>query len=52
MRSGEGKEDHLYDPKTIVLLQKATASGDYETFKEYTARVNDEARPHTLRAML
>lgn len=52
LRSGEGKEDHLYDPKTIVLLQKAAMNGDYETFKEYTARVNDENRPHTLRAML
>lgn len=52
LRSGKNKEDHLYDPKTIVLLQKAAMNGDYETFKEYTARVNDENRPHTLRALL
>ncbi len=51
LRSGAGKEDHLYDPKTIVLLQKATAEGNYELFKEYTRRVNDENRPHTLRAL-
>lgn len=52
LRSGEGKEDHLYDPKTIVLLQKATQTGDYELFKEYTKRVNDPTRPHTLRSQL
>ena len=52
LRSGKNKEDHLYDTKTIVLLQKAAMNGDYETFKEYTARVNDENRPHTLRALL
>lgn len=51
-RSGEGKEDHLYDPKTIVLLQQAAMRGDYEIFKEYSSRVNDETRPHTLRALL
>ena len=49
-RSGSGKEDHLYDPKTITLLQQATQKGDYDLFKEYTARVNDENRPHTLRS--
>lgn len=52
LRSGDGKEDHLYDPKTIVLLQEATQKGDYETFKAYTERVNDPARPHNLRARL
>lgn len=52
LRSGEGKEDHLYSPKTIVKLQQATQSGDYEVFKEYTSLVNDESRPHTLRSLL
>lgn len=52
LRSGDGKEDHLYDPKTIVLLQQATSRGDYDLFREYTKRVNDENRPHTLRALL
>ncbi len=49
LRSGQGKEDHMYDPKTIVLLQKAAQTGDYSVFKEYTERVNDMSRPHTLR---
>ena len=33
MRSG--KEEHLYNPQTIHLLQLATRTGDYKTFKEY-----------------
>ncbi len=52
LRSGEGKEDHLYDPKAIVMLQKATQSGDYELFKEYSAMIHDTNRPHNLRNLL
>ena len=47
-----GGEDHLYDPQTIHLLQQATRRGDYELFKQYTAMVDDETRPHTLRGLL
>ncbi|MBO7362775.1 MAG: glutamate synthase subunit alpha, partial [Lachnospiraceae bacterium] len=52
LRSGEGKEDHLYSPKTIVLLQQAVRTGDFEKFKEYSALVDDSAHPHTLRGLL
>ncbi|MCR5402571.1 MAG: glutamate synthase large subunit [Butyrivibrio sp.] len=52
LRSGEDKEDHMYSPRTIVTLQRAVREGDYERFKEYAAMVDDEDRPHTLRAML
>ncbi|MBQ9301838.1 glutamate synthase large subunit [Butyrivibrio sp.] len=52
LRSGEDKEDHMYSPKTIVTLQRAVREGDYERFKEYTQMVDDEDRPHTLRALL
>ncbi len=52
LRSGEGKEDHLYDPKAIVMLQKATQTGDYELFKEYSAMLHDKNRPHNLRNLL
>ena len=52
LRSGEDKEDHMYNPKTIVTLQRAVREGDYEKFKEYTKMVDDENRPHTLRALL
>ncbi|WP_029233078.1 glutamate synthase large subunit [Butyrivibrio sp. VCB2006] len=52
LRSGEDKEDHMYSPKTIVTLQRAVREGDYERFKEYSQMVDDEDRPHTLRALL
>ena len=52
LRSGNEKYDHLYNPKTVVTLQKATRLGDYSVFKEYTAMVDDETKPHTLRGLL
>ena len=51
-RRGPQAESHLYNPETIVALQQATRNGDYKRFKEYTALVDDNAHPHTLRAML
>ena len=47
-----GQEDHLYNPRTIHTLQEATRRGDYALFKEYTALVDDENNPHTLRGLL
>ena len=47
-----GGEDHMYDPRTIHLLQEATRRGDYSLFQEYTALVDDETSPHTLRGLL
>ena len=52
LRSGPDKEDHMYNPRTILLLQKAVREGSYETFKEYTALVDDAGKPHTLRGVL
>lgn len=52
LRNGANKEDHLYDPKTIITLRRATMDGDYERFKEYSEMVNNEAVPHTLRGLL
>ncbi len=51
-RRGPQAESHLYNPETIVALQESTRNGDYNRFKEYTALVDDNAHPHTLRAML
>ncbi|MCQ2521494.1 MAG: glutamate synthase large subunit [Lachnospiraceae bacterium] len=50
MRSG--KEEHLYNPETIHLLQLATRTGDYKTFKEYTALVDKEEAVRNLRGLL
>ena len=52
LRSGADKEDHMYNPRTILLLQKATREGSYETFKEYTSLVDFADKPHTLRGLL
>ena len=52
LRSGPDKEDHMYSPRTILLLQKAAREGSYETFKAYTALVDASDKPHTLRGVL
>ena len=51
-KARSGGEDHLYNPQTIHLLQEATRRGDYSLFQQYTALVDDETRPHTLRGLL
>ncbi len=51
-KARSGMEDHLYSPQTIHLLQEATRRGDYDLFKQYTALVDDETRPHTLRGLM
>lgn len=50
MRSG--KEEHLYNPQTIHLLQLATRTGDYKTFKEYTDLVNKDTGVKNLRGLM
>ncbi len=52
LRSGRDKEDHLYNPETIITLQQAVRNGSYEKFREYTNMVDDTGRPHTLRGLL
>ncbi len=52
LRSGPDKEDHMYNPQTIATLQRAVRTGDMALFREYTAMVDDETRPHTLRGVL
>lgn len=47
-----GKEDHLYNPETIHLLQLATWNNDYATFKEYSNAINKEDRFMNLRSIL
>lgn len=52
LRSGREAEDHMYNPQTISALRQAAQTGSYEKFKEYTAMVDDERIPHTLRGLL
>ncbi|MBD5118770.1 MAG: glutamate synthase large subunit [Clostridiales bacterium] len=51
-KARSGQEDHMYNPKTIHLLQQSTRTGDYGLFKQYSALVDDETCPHTLRGLM
>ncbi len=46
------REEHLYRPETIHLLQKASRTGDYETYRQYAQAVHVEGRSMQLRDML
>ncbi len=52
LRSGLDKEEHLYNPRTIHLLQMATRTGDYNTFKQYTSCIDREEGCINLRGLL
>jgi glutamate synthase (ferredoxin) len=52
LRSGPDKEDHMYSPETILLLQKACQENDPEAFREYARLVDYAEKPHTLRGLL
>ncbi|OGQ52441.1 MAG: glutamate synthase subunit alpha, partial [Deltaproteobacteria bacterium RIFCSPLOWO2_02_FULL_57_26] len=46
-------ELHLFNPKTIHLLQKACRNNDYTAFKEYTKLIDDQSeRMATLRGLM
>ncbi len=49
----EGGESHLLRPEVIFLLQQSTRTNSYETYRKYTALVNDQ-KEHlfTLRGLL
>ena len=51
LRCGPEKEDHMYNPQVVCLLQRAVRRGDYKLFKQYSALVDNET-PHTLRGLL
>src|SRR5258706_11326986 len=46
-------ELHLFNPRTIHLLQKACRNNDYRTFKEYTHLIDEQSeRMATLRGLM
>ena len=47
-----GKEEHLYNPQTIHLLQSATRTGSYDMFKQYSRLITEEMNPVSIRALL
>ena len=45
-------EYHLFNPETVFKLQHATRSGQYDIFREYTAKVDDQSEHRaTLRGL-
>ena len=47
-----GKEEHLYNPRTIHALQTATRYNNYERYKEYSRMLTEELEPVSLRGLL
>ena len=46
-----GKEDHLYNPVAIYMLQQASKTGDYELFKKYSKLISEEMSPVSIRGL-
>ncbi len=51
-KSRSGREEHLYNPKTIHLLQQAAQRGDYKLFQEYSKEIDREDSFMNLRSLL
>ncbi|WP_339925502.1 glutamate synthase large subunit [uncultured Cyclobacterium sp.] len=46
-------EKHLFNPETIHLLQKSTQLGDYNLYKKFAKKINDQTKDAmTLRGLL
>jgi glutamate synthase (NADPH/NADH) large chain len=46
-------EAHLFDPETIHLLQKSTRNDDFEIYRQYARRINNQSeQAFTLRGLL
>ncbi len=50
-KSRSEKEEHLYNPQTISLLQQAVRTGNYDLYTQYANLVNNEQTSH-LRSLL
>ena len=51
-KAKSGGERHLYNPRTIHMLQQSSRRGDYNMFKQYTRMVDEEAKYITLRGQM
>ena len=47
-----GKEEHLYNPKTIHLLQTATRTNNYDLYKQYSKHIEEELDTVNIRGLL
>jgi len=51
-KSRSGQEEHLYNPKTIHLLQQAVWNCNYTMFKQYSEAVDDENKLFHIRGLM
>ena len=51
-KARSGKEEHLYNPQTIHMLQCAVRNNSYEQFKTYSHMITDELGPSHIRSLL
>ena len=47
-----GREEHLYNPQTIYLLQQASRTGDYELYRKYSKLISEEMDPVNIRGLM
>ena len=47
-----GRQEHLYNPRTIHTLQTATRTNNYELFKCYSKLITEEMPPVSIRGLL
>ena len=52
MQWRKGEEYHLYNPETIYLLQQACWQDDYERYKEYSIKLNQNEQKANIRSLL
>lgn len=46
-----GKEEHLYNPQTIYMLQQAARTGNYDLYKQYSHMISSELEPVNIRGL-
>ncbi len=47
-----GREEHLYQPRTIHTLQMAARTGDYDLYRSYSRMINEEMGTMHIRGLL
>ncbi len=47
-----GRQEHLYNPRTIHTLQSATRTNNYDLFKSYSKLITEEMTPVSIRGLL
>ncbi|RGC52014.1 glutamate synthase large subunit [Absiella sp. AM29-15] len=50
-KSSTDKQQHLYNPVTIQMLQEATKTNDYNKFKSFTKMIDEELKPTNIRGL-